>query len=67
MLNNIYNQFISLSEFTLQSAIIYEVNLFSMPRIKHVIYEIEYRVVKSLSCNQSLYTAYCHGYNKISD
>ena len=52
--------FIGMSGFTVQSAIVFGVNLFTMPGIQHVVYTIEFKVVKNPCYNQLLFTAYHH-------
>ena len=51
---------IGMSGFTVQSVIFYGVKLFTMSGMQLVIYTVEYKVVKSLCCNQWLFAAYYH-------
>ena len=52
--------FVSMSGFTVQSAIVYGLNLFTMSGSQHVINVIEYKIVESSCCRQLLLTAYHH-------
>ena len=39
--------FLGMSGFAAQSAIVYGVNLFTMPGMQHAVYAIKYKVIKS--------------------
>ena len=53
----IINKYIQI---TVQSVIVYRVNLFTMPGMLRVVYTIEYKVIDHPCCNQLMFTAYCH-------